>query len=703
MKSHFSLSKKITIMVTLITLVSSLFVGTISIILARKNLVQVSDQALLQAADSVAKQIEAFTESQFTLLEALSNVSIIRDDSVSLKEKCDALMTVVNMDKATYENIAFYDTNGNTYKADGSTMSLKNSAYFQASINGKKYVAPPALNPHTNTVLMMFSIPVYNYNHQICGVIVSIIKGNPYEDIIEKVEIGGGMHPVIVDLTTSLYIADLNPAGEGQDGTESQLDPDSEMGIAINNMVSGKTGTNIFYNPAMKQKLVASYKPVNPENPLASETPWTVFCLAPYDAYFSQMQHMIRGMTGTIIFFIVLGFGLTVLFAYFTVKPIKKVRNSIVEIATGNADLTQRIENKSTDEVGEVVESFNQFSDKLQNIMTDIKFSKDRLTEAGSELDSSAKNTEASIEEIKAGLDNMVSKVSVQNNSVTGTASAVNEISEDIVHLNKMIEIQGTDILNASASIEQMVRNINEVSVSMDQMAQSFSELSSQATKGEQLQRAATNKIELIKNQSETLQQANVAIANIAKQTNLLAMNAAIEASHAGEAGKGFAVVAAEIRKLSETSAAESNKIGNELKAIVESIEAMVQASVDSSEAFNSVNSKISYTNELVSQIKFSMEQQSEGSRNISSTLHSMNESSMSVRNASSDISERNKVILNEIDQLQASSDEIKNSVDSMTASAGRIAEDGKTLNQIVTKITSSIDSIGTQVDLFKV
>ena len=190
----------------------------------------------------------------------------------------------------------------------------------------------------------------------------------------------------------------------------------------------------------------------------------------------------------------------------------------------------------------------------------------------------------------------MLFKIQTQNNSVSETAGAVNEIASNIESLDRMIENQGQGIMDASSAVEQMVGNINSVTSSMDKMAVSFNELSAQATQGEQLQKKATNQIEHIKKQSDTLQEANVAIANISKQTNLLAMNAAIEASHAGEAVKGFAVVADEIRKLSETSAVQSKKIGEELKAIVESIEEMVSASIESSQAFNTVNNKISKT-----------------------------------------------------------------------------------------------------------
>ncbi|MBO7637964.1 MAG: methyl-accepting chemotaxis protein, partial [Treponema sp.] len=385
------------------------------------------------------------------------------------------------------------------------------------------------------------------------------------------------------------------------------------------------------------------------------------------------------------------------------IKPLKTVKKSIETIASGNADLTQRIPEATNDEIGDVVNGFNSFVEKLQGIVTNLQNSKNSLISVDHDLQARTKDTSTSIGEIISNIEGVNSQIASQSDSVNETAGAVNEISSNIESLEKMIQSQVSSVSQASSSVEQMIGNINSVNNSVGKMIASFTTLQKHSNDGFDTQSKANEKIMRIDEQSKMLQDANTAIANIAEQTNLLAMNAAIEAAHAGEAGKGFAVVADEIRKLSETSTNQSKSIDAELQVIQETIRDVVAVSSDINTAFSAINSSITETSKIIEQIKAAMEEQQVGSRQIIDALQSMNDSTAEVHTASGEMTEGNKHILAEIHKLQDSTDSVRDSIEKMHSGAVKINETGSMLSDISGKMADNIRKIGTEIDLFKI
>ena len=386
-----------------------------------------------------------------------------------------------------------------------------------------------------------------------------------------------------------------------------------------------------------------------------------------------------------------------------SLKPLKVVKKTINEIAQGNADLTQRIPETTKDEVGDVVKGFNGFVEKLQDIMKNLLDSKDNLLNIDSSLQLSTQEASSSITQIIANIESVNGHILSQAASVTETAGAVNEITANIESLEKMIENQANGVAQASSAVEQMIGNIESVNNGVTKMVSSFNQLEEKAKYGIETQLDTYNQINIIKDQSIMLQEANTAIASIAEQTNLLAMNAAIEAAHAGEAGKGFSVVADEIRKLSETSSEQSNTITAELTKIHETIQKVVEFSNTTNTAFSSVSASIADTSQIIEQIKGAMIEQQTGSRQIIQALQDMNNSTSEVRVASSEMTNGSKQILTEIEKLQNATDMIRSSVDEMHTGAERINETGASLSTISAQVSDSINQIGDEIGLFKV
>ncbi|HAM78708.1 MAG TPA: methyl-accepting chemotaxis protein [Treponema sp.] len=390
-----------------------------------------------------------------------------------------------------------------------------------------------------------------------------------------------------------------------------------------------------------------------------------------------------------------------------TISPLKKISGSIVDfsnqMAAGKADLKQRIDVKAISEVGSVADGFNAFSQKLQDIIANMKHSKNALLSAGDSLKKGTQDTGAAITQITSAIGGVKDNISSQNSSVEQTAQTMSEIISNVHSLEGLVQTQSGVVQQASSAIEEMIGNISEVNRSVEKMVASFGTLASDAENGAKTQEDLQMQIKEIDEQSKLLTEANSVISSIAEQTNLLAMNAAIEAAHAGEAGKGFAVVADEIRKLSETSSAQSKTIGDQLKRIQDTIAGVVSSTQKGVIGYARLAEEIRETDGLVQQIKFAMSEQQIGSSQITDSLRDMNESTYSVQSASQKMSDESRAVMDEVNALKAHAASMRNSMEEMSKSASKISETGSTLTSISQIVEKSIGNIGSQVDQFSV
>ena len=605
------------------------------------------------------------------------------------------LLSHENIRNPLFNYVMFCSPDGVGYASDGKILTVISKPFFRSIMNDKKKTYVSDIDFQLDgTVCYYIARPAYNASGSLIGVFAGAVKLDEIDKMVGELSMGRDGKAILVG-SNGVLISHIRGMSKYMDLSYSDKAGYSGLDVIASQACAGKSGEGYYKDPNGVLTF-ASYFPVQ-------GTPWSAILTIPQkqiEAVGDKMKTMIIIITALIGVIISVVCSLMMIAA---VKPLKVVRESIHEIASGDADLTQQIVVKSNNEIGALGDGFNAFMGKLRTIIGGVKDSKEILGDVNIGLQKRIEENGRSIEAIIGDLSDIGSQVQNQADSVSQTVSAVEEISQNIQSLENMIETQSSGVVEASAAVEEMIGNISSVNNSVGYMAKSFDSLIQNTEEGIQRQNDVNERIRNIEEQSKALQTANKTISDIAGQTNLLAMNAAIEAAHAGEAGKGFSVVADEIRKLSETSSAQSKTIREELLKIEGSINDVVNASQASTDMFVEVSNSITQTQQLVLQIKGAMEEQQEGSKQIGDALKLMNDNTSEVRAASHEMAEGNKSILSEIDQLRNTTGVIRESMDKISQSAGDIKETSNSLSEIADSVTSAVEQIGGQIDLFKV
>jgi methyl-accepting chemotaxis protein len=352
------------------------------------------------------------------------------------------------------------------------------------------------------------------------------------------------------------------------------------------------------------------------------------------------------------------------------------------ELSRAEGDLTKRIYLINFDQIGEITVKFNTFISNLSRIVAQIKSHSTTLKETAAELAENMDRSSEAVGRISSAVEETEKQIGIQGSSIEQVTTAVEQITRNIGNLDSQIAGQASGVAESSAAVEEMVANIQSVTRTVETMAEHFTRLIGSADSGREKIEFVTARIGEVSEQSESLLQANQLISNIAAQTNLLAMNAAIEAAHAGEAGRGFAVVADEIRKLAENSAEHSKTINVELKTTREVIEKVVEAAAEAEAAFGEVDGLIREAGRMEEEIKHSMEEQSVGSREVLTALTEINEVTGQVKSGAGEMHEGISSIQSEMEHLLEQSRGIFENVREILERTDEISEAVRRVNE---------------------
>jgi len=401
--------------------------------------------------------------------------------------------------------------------------------------------------------------------------------------------------------------------------------------------------------------------------------------------------------------FVLLGLALVLVLLRQIFSPLGRINSILKEISMGEGDLTGRIEANRDNEIGELVGYFNLTMEKIRNLVGTIKYKINGLNHTSFELSVNMDKTSAAVEQISSNLDNMENLVVKQENGAFVAGEAVGVIKTNIDSLNKMIEQQAGSVDRSSSAIEEMTANIHSVTQTLAENSKNVGVLVEASENGKTGLQTVAQEIREIAHDSEGLLEINSVMNNIASQTNLLSMNAAIEAAHAGEVGKGFAVVADEIRKLAESSSRQSKTTTTMLKKIKASIDNITKSSNDVLERFGAIDSSVKTVSEHEQNILHAMEEQETGGKQILESISVLRDITASVKKGSDDMAQSGETLVKETDEFIKTSQEAAEGMNDILAGINQIKVSVNHVDEMSHENNNNFESLKQETQKFKI
>ena len=383
------------------------------------------------------------------------------------------------------------------------------------------------------------------------------------------------------------------------------------------------------------------------------------------------------------------------------IAPIKQAFNVLENIAKG--DLTGHIDIKGKDELAQMMRAIAKTQDSIKNMIINIKKESSTLSDIGNNLASNMIQTASAVNQINANIQNIKTRVINQSASVSETHATMGQLTENIKKLDDHVDNQNSHVSQASAAIEKMAANIQSVTSTLVRNSENVHALKYASEIGRGGLQEVESDIKEISKESEGLLEINSVMQNIASQTNLLSMNAAIEAAHAGEAGKGFAVVADEIRKLAENSSGQSKTIGAVLKKIKQSIDKITLSTENVLNKFEAIDASVNIVAEQEDNIRSSMEEQGQGSKRILESIRDVNDLTRKVDEGSEEMIKGAQEVIRESENLEKVTQDIESGMNDMASSADHVNSAVNHVNEISLKNREAVDVLMKEVSLFTV
>ncbi|MGP1563873.1 MAG: methyl-accepting chemotaxis protein [Treponema sp.] len=696
MKKRFSLKNKLIFIFGMLIVLAAGIEGIFAVRIARKAVTEKIKTHLIDKAADTAEIIDGRIEAFWQFLEGIARMPMFNDTSVSNAEKVKLLQKEASFNSTIFE-LDFSELDGTCHSVDGD-VQIGDREWFQAARNGKTFISEPILSATTKKLIQALSVPIYNSNREIIGVLSADIDGLWLSEQIKDIVVGKTGYAFILGATgNAVAHKNFDFVVNMFNGMETgKKDKTFESVANLHSTAIHSSEPSVVFYTYKTTVSIASYSKMK-------TTDWTVILSAPVNEFLGTVAVLRASMLiiGGII--LVIAVAVVYVIARMLVKPIQTTVTALKDIAQGDGDLTVRLSVHGNDEITDLSEYFNQTIEKIGSSIKTVGNNSNVMQSIGDELSSNMTETASAINEISSNIDGVKQQALTQAASVTETAGTIEEIIRTIENLNGSIETQSDSVSQSSAAVEEMVANIASITQSLEKSDNMVKTLAAATSEGKSTLLTSNTVTQKIADESGGLIEASSVIQNIASQTNLLAMNAAIEAAHAGEAGKGFAVVADEIRKLAEESSAQGKTITDTLKKLSDDIKGLSDSSKIVEEKFNAIFQLSENVRGMSAELTAAMREQENGSREVLAAIKNISSVTVEVKSGSEEMLVGGKGVADEMRKLDQLTAVIKDSMNEMAAGVQQINNAVQEVNSLARKNKDSIEGLAEEVGKFKV